>query len=70
METFWVETSQVTPSLQGGVVSEPEYLDEKCQHILLRFFRLGVEHLRLELASLEKRDDLGHLERLGVGCFA
>jgi hypothetical protein len=24
IEIFWVETNQVTPSLQGGVVSEPE----------------------------------------------
>ena len=26
--SLWVETSHLTPSLQGGVVNEPEYLSE------------------------------------------
>lgn len=57
----------MTPSLQGGVVSEPEYLNESAYHILLSF---GLSDLRLELASLEKRDNLGHFEWLGVGSLA
>jgi hypothetical protein len=30
MDSFCVETNQLTPSLQGGVVKEPLYLNGKC----------------------------------------